>query len=70
MIYALTPIKKNEWGQYERETLELKEEGQIICSCLNNLYEKNRDFCSVCKHTYQFLEDLRNNNLEDYILYL
>lgn len=44
----------------EYETLEVKNDGRIICSCINNLYHKGREENSICKHA----QELRNSILK------
>ena len=66
-MYYQTPIKKNEWNQYDREILEIFEDGRVVCSCINGLWKRGREHCSECRHVYEFISSLREGNLEDYI---
>lgn len=50
----------------EMETLEVFENGRIICTCLNNLYFKGRNINSVCRHAQRLREDIIKGELENY----
>jgi len=49
------------------ETLEVFRDGRIICSCLHNLYHKERETNSVCWHARQLREDIIKGDLTKYL---
>lgn len=51
----------------EYETLEVYEDGRIICTCLNNLYNPEREINSSCRHAKELRENIIKGNLEKYI---
>lgn len=46
--------------------LEIFADGRIICDCLHNLFLKNRNVCSECRHQKKLLNNIIKGNLIDY----
>jgi len=51
----------------EYETLEVYEDGRIICSCINNLYNKDREVNSYCRHATELRDNIFKGELKKYI---
>lgn len=62
-IFFQSPANK----KGDKELLTIYKNGKVICSCLANLYNENRDYDSVyCRHIKSFLEAVCRGNLENY----
>jgi hypothetical protein len=61
----LTPPKKNEYGQKDMETLKVFFNGNTKCGCLSNLYNKDRERYSSCRHVVRFWELIEEENIKE-----
>lgn len=61
-LILLTP--KNKDG--EHHLLEVYSDGRIICDCLFNIVDENRDICSDCKHCRQLKEAIFKGDISEY----
>jgi len=60
MKYIQTPWKENQYGQKEKETLQVFKNGNIKCTCLSNLWNPLRDTKSKCSHIEWYFRDIDN----------
>ncbi|MFA5197704.1 MAG: hypothetical protein WC437_04785 [Patescibacteria group bacterium] len=65
MIYIQTPFKTNEYGQQDKETLKVFDNGKVMCDCKAQMTHQERDFNSrLCRHIQKFICDFPQ--LDDY----
>jgi len=49
------------------ETLYVYSDGRVICdSCVNGLFNKDRDYFSYCRHAQKCIKDICRGDLSDY----
>lgn len=46
--------------------MKVYNDGRIICDCLNNLWNIQRDYCSYCKHSALLRAKIIKGNIEEY----
>ncbi len=55
-------ILQRQYGN-EFHTLYVYEDGRIICECLYNLFDKNKNTCSNCKHARDLLDAITHDKV-------
>ena len=41
----------------EHHTIFVYKDGRVVCSCLANLWNRDRDYASHCSHSQKLVED-------------
>lgn len=49
------------------ETLYVKSNGNIICECLGNLFNKDREVKSTCRHADDLRKALKSGNMKGWV---